>query len=83
MTQTHNLFFIVFSSLSVVYVSFCSLTKGITPKICRLYVCVIINTRSFEPFMCENHSCENPIKNRQPLWGFAVKQVKLPSMKTF
>ena len=32
--------------------SFCSLTKGITPKICRLCVCVIINKRSFEPFMC-------------------------------
>ena len=32
--------------------SFCSLTKGITPKICRLCVCILINKRSFEPFMC-------------------------------
>ena len=29
--------------------SFCSLTKGITPTICRLCVCVVINKRSFEP----------------------------------
>ena len=43
-------FFIVFNRLTVVQVSFCSLTKGITPEICRL--CVIINKRSFEPFMC-------------------------------
>ena len=26
--------------------------KGITPKMCRLCVYVIINKRSFEPFMC-------------------------------
>ena len=32
--------------------SFCSLTKGISPKSCKLCVCVIINKRSFEPFMC-------------------------------
>ena len=32
--------------------SFCSLTKGITPTICRVCVCVLINKRSFEPFMC-------------------------------
>ena len=32
--------------------SFCSLTKGITLKICRLSVSVIINKHSFEPFMC-------------------------------
>ena len=31
--------------------SFWSLTKGITPKICSLCVCVLINKRSFEPFM--------------------------------
>ena len=31
--------------------SFCSLTKGITPKICRLCVCVLINKRAFEPFI--------------------------------
>ena len=43
-------FFIVFSRFTVVSVSFCSLTKGITRKICRLWVCVIINKRSFEPF---------------------------------
>ena len=29
-----------------------SVTKGITPKICRLCVCVIINQRCFESFMC-------------------------------
>ena len=29
--------------------SFCSLTKGIALKICRLRVCVLINKRSFEP----------------------------------
>ena len=32
--------------------SFCSLTKGISRKNCRLRVCVLINKRSFEPFMC-------------------------------
>ena len=32
--------------------SFCSFTKWITPKICRLCFCVLINKRSFEPFMC-------------------------------
>ena len=32
--------------------SFCSLTKGITLKICRLCVCVLINRCSFESFMC-------------------------------
>ena len=31
---------------------FCSLTKGITPKICRLCVYVLKNKCSFEPFMC-------------------------------
>ena len=30
--------------------SFCSLTKGIIPKICILCVCVLIKKRSFEPF---------------------------------
>ena len=30
--------------------SFCGLTKGISPKICILCVRVIINERSFEPF---------------------------------
>ena len=29
-----------------------SLTRWITPKMCRLYVCVIINKRSLKPFMC-------------------------------
>ena len=38
--------------LTVVSVLFCSLTKGITPKICRLYVYVVINKRSFEPLIC-------------------------------
>ena len=28
-----------------------SLTRGISPKICKLRVCVIIDNRSFEPFM--------------------------------
>ena len=45
-------YFIVFSRLTVAQVSFCGLTKGITPKICRLCVCVIINKCSFEAFMC-------------------------------
>ena len=31
-----------FYCLTVVSVSFCSLTRGITPKICRLCVCVLI-----------------------------------------
>ena len=31
-----------------------SLTKDITPKIYRVCVCVLINKRSFEPFMCVN-----------------------------
>ena len=35
-----------------VSVSFCSLTKRITPKMCRFCVCVLINKRSFEAFMC-------------------------------
>ena len=45
-------FFIVFDRLTVVYVSFCRLTKGITPKICRLCIYVIIHKRSFESCMC-------------------------------
>ena len=45
-------FFIVSNRLTVVQLLFCSLTKGITPKMCRLCVCVIINKRSFEPFTC-------------------------------
>ena len=50
---SHLSFFIVFNrGLTVVKVSFCSLTKGITPKMCRLCIYVIINKRSFEPFMC-------------------------------
>ena len=32
--------------------SFCSMKMGLLPKICRLCVCVLINKRSFEPFMC-------------------------------
>ena len=31
---------------------FCSLTKGISPKIWRLCFCVLINKRSLESFMC-------------------------------
>ena len=31
-------------------VSFCGLTKGISPKFCILCVRLIINKRSFEPF---------------------------------
>ena len=41
-----------FYRLTVVWVSFFSLTKGITPKIYRLCVYVLINKRYFEPFMC-------------------------------
>ena len=40
---------------TVAQVSFCSLAEGITPKICRLCVCVVINKRSFEPFMRLDH----------------------------
>ena len=36
-------------------VSFCSLTKGISPKICILRVHVKINKPSFEPFLCLGH----------------------------
>ena len=43
-------FFLIFICLTVVEVSFCGLTKGISPNICILCVCVIINMRSFEPF---------------------------------
>ena len=43
--------FSLFNPLTVVLVLSCSLTKGITPKICRLCVCVLINKRSFEHFM--------------------------------
>ena len=43
---------IFFLRLSVVKVSFCSSTKGIIPKICILCVCVMINKRSFEFFIC-------------------------------
>ena len=46
-------FVIVFNRFTtVVQVSFRSLTKWITPEICRLCVCVLINKRSFEPVMC-------------------------------
>ena len=44
-------FFIVFNRSTVVQVSFCCLTKAISPKIYRLCVSVIINTRLLEPFM--------------------------------
>ena len=45
-------FFIVFNRLTVAYkLSFCSLTKVITPKMCKLCACVTINKRSFESFM--------------------------------
>ena len=44
-------FFIIFNRSTVVQVSFCCLTKAISPKIDRLCVCVIINTRLLEPFM--------------------------------
>ena len=37
-------------SLAVLLVSFCGLTKGISPKMCILCVRVKINKRSFEPF---------------------------------
>ena len=39
-----------FNPLSVVQVSFCGLTKGMSPEICILGVRVIIDKRSFEPF---------------------------------
>ena len=35
----------------------CSLTKRTAPIICRLCVCVLINKRSFEPFMCLDLLC--------------------------
>ena len=54
-----HLIFHRFNRLTLVLESFCSFnrrfnTKGITPKICRLCVCVtdVLNKRSFEPFMC-------------------------------
>ena len=56
--------------------SFCSLTKGITPNICRQCVCVLINKRSFEPFMCHTFYSLHPIcslyvwaQNKQPMQG--------------
>ena len=42
--------FFHFSSFLTVQVSFCSLIKGISMKICILCVRVKINKRSFEPF---------------------------------
>ena len=36
--------------LTINLLSFCGLTKGISPKICILYVQVKINKSSFEPF---------------------------------
>ena len=41
-----------FSLFLTISVLFCSLMKGITMTICRLCVCVIINKRSFESFLC-------------------------------
>ena len=43
---------IIFNRLTVVQMLFGSLKRDITPKICRLCVCVLINKRSFKPFMC-------------------------------
>ena len=43
-------FFIVINRLYVVQVSFCGLTKGISPKICVLCARVKTSKRSFEPF---------------------------------
>ena len=52
--------------------SFCSLTKGITPKIRRLCVCVIINKRSFELFMCLDLAIvESPVEVACAKVGFA------------
>ena len=45
-------FFIAFNYLTAVSVSFRSLTKEIIPEVYRLCVCVMINKRSFECFMC-------------------------------
>ena len=45
--------------------SFCRLTKGITPKICRLWVYVIINKRSFGSFMYVDPVCQSTIANCQ------------------
>ena len=47
---SHLIFIIIFSRLTV---KCCfSKTEEITPKMCRLCVCVLRNKRSFEPFMC-------------------------------
>ena len=46
MTQTHNLHI-----LGGAFVKG-KRTKGITPKMCRLCVCVVIYKPSFEPFKC-------------------------------
>ena len=61
-------FFIVSNRLTVVQLLFCSLTKGITPKMCRLCVCVIINKRSFEPFVCLGHVFLSCLALIQPSW---------------
>ena len=49
---------------------FCSLTKGITPKFCRLCVCVIISKRSFELCICMDlyHLCTVERSPRQLHW---------------
>ena len=44
--------FIVFDRLTVVSVLFCSLTKGITPKMCWAGLSCPNKKGSFEPFMC-------------------------------
>ena len=51
LNQNRSVFFFQFSSFLTVYLSFCGLIKGISPKMCILCVRVKINKRSFEPFL--------------------------------
>ena len=54
--------------------SFCGLTKGISPNICRLCVRDIINMRYFEPFMCKD-LIESPHYSKSDLVSSTHRQL--------
>ena len=66
--------------------SFGSLTKDINPKICRLCVCVLINKRSFEAFMCldlqDRTSWQDVPEDRASGQGFTTGQNYRTELKT-
>ena len=65
--------------------SFCRLTKGITPTICRLCVYVIINKRSFESFVCLDPVIyhQNLQNDEKAIINQRLSKPRVKSMKAF